>query len=490
MQEYPSTGAHDDARNARHRHFLGVPVFALLLGMTLWTGGEQLYSGVLLSDIPLGTIAASGADRAFSLPRGISGMLREDGVLRDDGDELSLEEGTALLQSTGLVRLRSGNVVIEGFHGGFLASKTADKLSLYALTTPVLLRRDEHRIIVPVGLSGEWQESALPVVFNLTAAAEERGELRLLDAGVARDQLRALADLPSMQPRVSAQTGRASETAALLLASAAQRPSAAAELLADTPDVDLWLLASFHPDFLLAAWETPGPLAMPKEPRLLRWLLLPSSDVGKAHPGRSVERWTAQLRKHLDDTTPSARLEMLHALLTTMRGYRPFIDGSEFPERLQRTAGALQQVIGPWTAELSPDDQKFFAAWNTIDAIASYSEPAPLPPDPLPASTVSSSSGESLAPEEPFDHAAIEARVKQLLLGAGALFTTQTQLSAESATRVRVSHLVFASSTGESQYRFLLDLAKNEAQGIERDGKPQPYPLSLEALGKWAKSGR
>ncbi|NOS67345.1 MAG: hypothetical protein HOO67_03185 [Candidatus Peribacteraceae bacterium] len=528
----------------KHRHFLGVPVFLLLVGMTLSSTGAALLGEAAKSvPVAVGEIVARGGDREFMLPRGIAGLLHEDGILEDDG-ELTLRTGTVLLFSDGLTRVRVGNLTTEGFHGAFLLSTSGQKFSVFALTTPVLVQRDGFRLVIPAGMQGEWMEDALPSSFDPEAIAAERSRMRMLESAVAREQLKTLAKLPTAalpsfddgarfwlpwmpfvlplaQQRMTDDADRArlsrlrevlesGDTAQVriqlsddairsvlrsdlpeavfstLLASASSLPSAAQELLTETQDVNLWLLASFHPDFVSAAWETPGPVGMAREPRMLRWLQLPSSDVATAIPARAVDRWETQLRKYLDASEPAARTAMLHTLLVTLQDYRTFVEESEYPERLQRYAGALQRLITPFVADLTREDKDFYAPWKNVDAIAPYSEPTPVTVAPAPASP-SEPEAQEPVPEIPFDPAMTEAHVKQLLLNAGALFTIQTEIHAESATRVVVSKLLFASSNGENQYRFIFDPVKNEASDIERDGKPLPYALSLEAFGKWAR---
>lgn len=530
----------------KHRHFLGIPVFLLLVGMTMASVGSEL-RGDIGASVPsvAGEITARGSDRAFSLPRGISGLLHEDGILSDDGAELTLREGTALVTSDGMISVRAGNLLIAGFHGSFLVSTTGQKLSVLALTMPVLLQRDGFRLIIPAGMQGEWAVDALPSAFDLAGVAAERERLRMIDAGVAREQLQALRQLdpvalpslddgalfwlpwmpfvlPLAEQRMADDADRmrlsrlrevlASGDAAqarlqledddvrrilqselpetvfpILLSSAAAVPSAAQELLTETQDIPLWLLASFHPAFVSAAWETPGPISMPQEPRMLRWLQLPSSDVGTAFPARAVDRWESQVQQYLENAEPADRAGMLSALLMTLNDYRVFVEKSEYPERLHRYAGALQRLISPFASELSPRDRDLYAAWKNIDAIGPYSEPPPAPvASPVQDAPVLHDE-QPAASEEPFDAAAVEAQVKQQLLGAGALFTIQTEIHAESAARVLVSKLIFASSSGESQYRFVLDPTTNTVSAIERDGALQPYPLTLEAVGRWAR---
>lgn len=493
-----------------------------------------------------GAIFARGGDKEFSLPRGIYGLLQEDGMLEDDGFELSIRDGAALFASDGMARVRMGDVVVSGFHGGFLASNAGSRISIFALTTPVLLQRDEFRLIIPAGMRGEWAAGSVPDAFSPQIAADAGVGLSVLNTSVMREELQRLSRLrppPPLQvaddasfrmpwlPLVfsaaeermrlredGARLGRllqvlrsgaqAQARAQLenedvrrlirsdelppgvfqaLLASSAGLPSISRDILAETRDGDLWILASFHPDFAAAAWETPVSPTIPHPLRLLRLLQLPSSDTGPAIPERAVARWTAQLKDELDAAAPAERAGFIHALLLTMRGYRAFAEVGGFPERTWRYAAALRQIIGQYAPELAREDHDLYAAWEAVDAIAPYIEP-PLPAAPVPAAVNPSVfENAETAQEASFDADAAEARAKQFLLGAGALFTTQTSVRAENANRVAVQNIIFASVDGDHAYDFVFDPGKNEARDIRRKKELLPYPMPLEAFAKWAR---
>jgi len=171
----------------------------------------------------------------------------------------------------------------------------------------------------------------------------------------------------------------------------------------------------------------------------------------------------------------------------TLLDYRTFVESSEFPQRQQRYAGALQQVVGPFASALPREDQDLYAPWKTVDAIAPYSEP---PSAVAPEPTTHPVKTETAEPAEPFDATELETRTKRILLTTGALFTTQTTVHAESARHVTVKGLLFVSADGEHIYDFIFDPEKNEVRDMYRERELLPYPLSLEAFGKWARGGK
>lgn len=533
----------------RHRHFLGIPVFLFFLGTAMfWDAGNAS----LLPDTSdattapaAGAISARGGDEEFSLPRGIYGLLQEDGMLEDDGVELSIRDGAALFASDGMARVRMGDVIVSGFHGGFLASNAGSRLSIFALTAPVLLQRDEFRLIIPAGMRGEWAAGLIPGAFSPQIAADAGAGLSVLNTSVMRDELQRLSRLrptpplqvagdasfrmpwlplvfPAAEERMRLRGDGARLSRLLealrsgdqakartqledegvrrlvrsddlpsgvfqaLLASSAGLPSISRDILAETRDGDLWVLASFHPDFAAAAWEAPVSPAIPRPLRLLRLLQLPSSDTGPAAPERAVARWTAQLKDELDAAAPAGRAGFMHALLTTMRDYMAFAEVGGFPERTGRYAASLRQIIGRYAPELTREDYDLYAPWEAADVIAPYIEP-PTPAAPVP-SAVNPAVSESTktAQEASFDADAAEARAKQFLHDAGALFTTQTSVRAESAGRVAVQNIIFASADGDRAYDFIFDQEKNEALDIRREKELLPYPMRLEAFAKWA----
>ncbi len=479
----------------KHRHFLAAPLFALSLLVTV--AGVSVTSRAQVTSetgtVALGDITAVHADKTFTLPRGVRGLLREDGVLHDDGDVLSLRQGTLLVASEAMTEVQIDDVFLSAFHGGFLVTRNGTTFSVHALTSPVLIARGSFRLIIPAGMQGSWAAAGkLPSQFDLAATLADRQRLQMIPEGSLRDELNALAALPpspSLQPGDTSSVPELStEALSILLADTAERPSASQELLQYLRDDDLWLLLSFHHNYQAAAWETSGSLGISADARVLRWLQLPSSDVGgDAVTALAMDRWTEQTEKYVNSLIePQSFLE---PLLQSLRGHRAFAEQRGFPERLERMAHALHTVIEPFKDRLSNDAKSLYAGWQELDAIAPYTEPAPLPAPVIePARPAKLAEGErsgEIIPE-PFDATAVEARAKQMLLDAGALFTTQTVLHAESADKVTVQHLLFASADGEHQYECVLDLTARQLKSIHRDGQLMPYPLSVEGFGAWA----
>lgn len=509
----------------KHRHFLALPVFLLLLGATVMTAGSEQRAQAIQEITGVGHIQAVGADRSFSLQRGISGLLREDGILTDDGEELILEDGTLLVTSDALTSVRINDVLLSAFHGGFLVTRNGTKFSVHALTSPILLRHGAFRTIVPEGMQTAWADAVdLPMDPDLQQIADERQRMQMIPEAIRADALRDLATvppallpaLPSLTTETSAlplealrsalasgdpkaaltllrdvrvqellsSTDLSGDVLPILLATAQEIPSAQQELLQNLHDVDLWILLSFHSQYHQATWENSGPLGMPINARMLRWLLLPSSDVEESIPARAVDHWAEQILRSVQ--TMEAPEAFLNALLGSLKGHRTFLEQSGYPERLRRSAGALQSIIEPFQANLSDDAKALYLEWKDVDAISPYVEP-PAPvvmeepaPDSVPATT------EEESGPELFDIAAVEAAAKQLLLGAGALFTIETELHAESSARVLVSNLLYASSDGEHRYDFTFDPVQKQILNLRRDGNLLPYPLSLKGFGAWA----
>lgn len=552
ITKHPSTeapfdyaqGRQGDARNARHRHFLAFPLFLLMLGTGVLGGGSTRLQAEILPAVTISAISARRQDRFFTLPRGIGGLLREDGILSDDGELLSLEEGTVILASDGLVRLRIGDVIFSAFHGGLLATRSGDKFSIHALSSPVLLARDSFRILIPAGMQGSWtSEDSVPWEASLPAVVSQLQGFSIIMPDLLHDELETLSSvalppipefpiasaispvltqfaLPAAQNRMAEQSARSqlrevrsavesgdaesvhallreSATVALLsspdlpddvlpalLAHASLQPSVSQELIGYVSDADVWLLLSLHPEYRSAAWETPGPLSVPLSVRVLRWFQLPSSDIGEAVPARAVAQWREQLEKYLQTTEHPD--EFLEPLLQSMKDYRSFAEQNGYPERLRRYAHVLRQTVEPFAGTLSVDAQALYADWKKIDDIAPYTEPPSLPAPAEPVTAQETSSEAPEAQQEPFDPSATEAAVKKMLLVSGALFTTQTVLHAGSESSVTVQGVVFASAQAEHRYDFTMELPAKRLSHIRQDGREFPYGIGLEAFAKWA----
>ncbi len=540
---HPSTIAQGDAKH--HRHFLAFPLFAFLLAALVLTGSTKLQASMLSDSAAAGEILARGGDRVFTLPRGIAGIVREDGSVHDDGNVLTLADGTLLLASDGLVEVQIGPASVKAFDGGFLVTTNGTKFSVHAVTTPVLLAHGDFRLVIPAGMQSQWMNADIPSLFDLGIVAQERDRMRRIDDVVAREELQDLSSLPAAplppweaasafspflrtlalpaaQERLTREetASRLSQLCALLeagnaedvharlrerelqeilsspdlptdllmtlLASARTLPSAQERLLQYVTDNDFWSLLSFHPLYRSAAWETSGPLTIPANARLLRWLQLPSSDVADAIAPRVIDQWQREVTLYVRSIPDS--VEFQESLLQSLRGFRSFLEEQEYPERLRRYARAVQEIIGSQSQALSADAQVLYARWNDVDAIAPYSEAPPRIAEEVSPAPVIAPVEEADVPQEEFDAVAVQKQAKNLLLGTSALFTTQTSLEATSATLVKVSGLLFATSTGEHSYDFTLNLTSGEVTEILRDGEPMPYALSLEGLVSWAGS--
>ncbi|MSR87402.1 hypothetical protein EXS70_04520 [Candidatus Peribacteria bacterium] len=523
-----------------HRHFLAAPLFALLVAVTAFVSFGSAQANVLRDAAPTEDIRAVGGDTAFTFDAGIAGILREDAILRDS-DELRLEEGTAMFSSDGLMRVHVGNVVLSAFHGGFLVARTGDKFSVHALTSPVVLTHGSFRLAIPAGMQGTFAQE-LPSLAALADIVAEQGRLEAIPGDLLRDELRELQTipinalpafhsetvlsplflpfaLPAAQERSEENAGTArlsslyralsagdAESAHALLRSedmrallsaptlptgtlpallsvAAGIPSAAQEIIPSVTDPDFWFLLAIHPLYRSAAWEAGGSPAMPQSVHIQRWLQFPPSDIGDAVPPRAVSRWQEEIQKYLTlSDHPEVFLELL---LKALDPYRTFAEASDYPERLQRYATALQSLIEPHEHDLTPAGQALYARWKTVDDIAPYVDAAPLP-QAQPSPDV------EIIPKvaQPFDAKALEQTTKQLLLSVGALYTVETALHAEAADTVTVKGILFASTLGEHRYDFTINPASKQLNNITQDGQSLPYALTLEAFGKWASGGR
>lgn len=526
----------------KHRHFLAVPLAIAVLVSTVWTTSIPMRAATAALTQVSENIVATGAEKSVAFADGTYGSLHEDGVLAVLDDTVILRDGVVLLASRGVVRLQAGSARLTGFHGGFVAILSGEKLTVLALTTPVVLHNGTFTVIIPSGMQGEWMLADIPAYFDLQASAAERHALTAIAPSIVRASLERLHQLtpaplpalptatvepsllapirlPAAEERAAAAAGEsllaelrsavAEETPAhalalladaslqkhlfssdappdaipVLLAEAAHLPSVVQELLQYVSDADLWLLTSLHPGYHGSAWELAvSPLGMTRHTRELRELLFPSSDVAETYSPRASDRWKRQV--HLSLAGSSDPAYFINALLTSMAGYRAFAEEHAYPERLRRYAAALHEIVQPYENDLSDDARALFADWQDVDAIAPYIDP----PAPVTRESVVASSSSSSVESEPFDPAVVQAQAKQRLQSAGALFTLETRIEAVSATEASISRIIFASMSGEHSYDFTINLATNQAETIFRDGQTMPYALSLDAFAQWAKA--
>lgn len=528
------------AQRPRHRHFVILPVFLGLLGLSLLSaffGTSALTASVTQNrDI-------------VSLSGGMQLIAGEGSAVDTSGAVPTIREGSVLVRSAGIAQVHTALCDVLGLASTFHVVAGHDTVTVSAITTPVLVSVEGRRALVPTGMqlqvTGDlpgialgyvaWRskrvaaplpehflrdqllafrdvpeaESALPpsvakfppddptlpsVQFPATQE-RAREEWRTEVLGVLRSRIdqddasgaRAMLEHPAFRPAFAD-----AQSLSTLVTLAGRAPEGAAGLkpllLAFLSDRhDLWLLAAVHPAFSAAAWSMGIPALSPEEGALLAFGL-PEADRRSEGLSPVVVQWwedfvTARIAGEQD---PRSLVEpLLTAELPLIEEHQK----SGAPERAQVLAHALLAFAEPVVTALPKILQKSLAAAEALTDQTFTVFPASN--SSFSVSSVAakeSSSSSSAAALRPIAAEERVAAIEQALSEAGALFTIQAKItSLDDGQSVHVSGILFSSSQVDRAYEFDVDVGDNQVSHIVQDGKEMPYPMALEAFLEWVR---
>lgn len=388
----------------KHRHFLVVPIFALMLTISLIT------SGVLLSSQTwqlFGLLTAEDKKIEGVVVHEKSGTVirkAEGSRINTEGESARLELGSVLLDGQSLVPLRAGGFYLLGLNGAYSATLISEKLVVSAVSSPVLIDDGNSLMVVPIG--HEWSsQSGLQPLYNGLGRYLESRQVKRIPAEFLKRKLELIKQMQPLKPALlpDEKLFKTAMGADLLLPQLPKAQEISEEtalyhlvgylrtkldkdnledlqkvlsepnlknrlttengkkylgaLLAETRNTSLtWLplfrifgseqnialLSAFHPQFLNGAWVL-GSDSLDKESRLLRLMLLPISDVLPDKTGDFVlERFKQEARLIADELVdPAVYLELLFTIGTGMvKTYQDL----GYPARAKRMTDALIAV--------------------------------------------------------------------------------------------------------------------------------------------------
>lgn len=440
-------------------------------------------------------------------------------------EEALLEEGSALLSDKGLIKLTSGEYDFLGMNGAFFVSLQNEDLSVAALSSPVLVRKNSKVVLLPVGHQWRSSDGSMqnvpehflkeklreasqldneeisgaddlhlstynPSIFMFPEAMERQRErwakevvelLRIYIEQDNDDKALDLLDDPEFSEAFSSKSGH--RVLALILADLPNGSDLEAPILSLLlEDKDIWLVASIHPAYRARTWTLASPETDDEEIRA-RLSALPQSDaIGEGIKEFTMRRWVQAVRA-LDD--PAFAEELIFAL-------QPLVGRAEetgFPQRARRLAAALQEVGVAFEADLSMEALKLLLELDELTKVeveAIEIEEPSFAPSPFAEATGDrdgASEGKEEAEATTFDAAQAEARAHKILTEAGALFTVNTRLQAVSADTVHIKSIIF----GDRLMDFDLNVRTQTIGAVQMEGERFPYEMKLDGFVEWAK---
>ncbi|MBM3231282.1 hypothetical protein FJZ28_03050 [Candidatus Peregrinibacteria bacterium] len=546
-----------DSPQAVHRHFVAFPTFLAVLALTtVFSSGVQL-PAALTGDGEQGVQV-----RFFST--GALGELSEGAEAHEDAATAILEKGSLLITHDGLLSVQAGNKTFYGLHGAFDVTRTQQDVTVAALTTPVLVSQGDMHMIVPVGMqwTATLEGTLAPLSSGPDAWSASRS-VTLLPAHFVTEKLRRLSRFPkavsalppaqdvaagqkpllseALLPEASAAVVRewkakvigavratidrgdadgirallqddalrdafsgdeALPMLALLFGEAAGKNASVMMALFDTVSFDqkMWLLASFHPDFLSVAWLYERP-ELPREPKLVRLhLFVQALRTLNDVPGSALGKWEASWTQVLSAMEDPAI--MVRFVASTVLDVLTPLEERGYPERALDTAHALVSLLSPYEEKV-PDAAKALAAVRRfIDSRSTVTLPEDLSADLLDLqesrmrnaassfssiSSVSSSSSSSVASSE-FSSDEVISKAHLLLQSSEAVYSLETTIEALSPTEARITDIVFGSSQGDKTVSFTLNIADETVRNITIDGQTGfPYTPKFASFAGWVK---
>lgn len=475
-------------------------------------------------------------------------MQAEAGTVVETSDvsRPSLEKGTVLVSSPVLFHLQVNDMDLQGWNGAFHVSKEGDRITIAALTTPVLVTVGTHQTIVPASM--QWNAVSLDIpVTDVQAWVQARATLPLPQVFL-QDQLRtistlpaprfedALSDtsfvsptlgqslrLPSAQDRAeSAERMESLESVrktlesspaqidALLLdpdTEAALHSAQANAVLptleslalsagkgdlflpAFTASADRLLLASFHPLLRDHARVLPITATLTDDQEFSLLLLTTLSDLQpQALSSLAITPWqtlwSTYLSSHKDaEKTFAAALPILQSHIERM-------DSLQYPERVYTYTNALLDIGRPYWQVLSPEARTLLNEIHTLRDARRVA--APLA-DSIAEEAVSSSSSlsspsssSSVASTPSVSNDVLVQQAERILQAAGFMMTPKTLLKPVS-NGVQVTDIIVGTKTGDQAMQFVFNPDTNMVSDILQDGVILPYAITLEQFLDWVK---
>lgn len=438
-------------------------------------------------------------------------------------------EDEVLLHDDGMITFRWNSLSLYGMHGAFTVSEQADRLSIAALTTPVLVRGMDTWSIVPIGF--QWRSDRGSVLLPIPSAFQYAklqalsavspvprreqwytsmifpGALRLPMAEQRREDVLRMRYLTTLARQVEQERpiARMMQNDAIVVALSSRDgyrmlPSLLAELVDAPFDRSLLfpflfqeeegvLLALFHATFRDQAALLETDVLSP-EARAVYHLSLPRSDLlPHALSKLAVSQWENDVVRELSGRTDP--LPFLSTLLATVEDVVRECARHGYVERAERYIAVMRNLAS--IVELTPELQErledlplLLTVSASVSPVVASSSSSHSSVSPL--SVVEDPAiGPELAEREPAEWEDLRKRVIADLTAQGGMFISKTTIEPLSPTAVRVASLVLATSKGDELIDLTYDTEWQEVSDVIRGSTQYPYAVPLQQFVEWVK---
>ncbi len=431
-----------------------------------------------------------------------------EGSVVQSGSVVTMQKGTASITARDLVTIHAEDVTISAWHGAFDISADAQKLTIAALTTPVLLTKGTRQWIIPASMQGifhidqeitdepytwiddvqlypmpaHYMEERLPVARRIMSAFKgvslsETSPLFELHKALVDghlEQARTLLMQPGMEMNLRTADESLRSDMYVNARALGLENVFLAFLAGDSKDLQMLTLA--HPLTRADAW------VLPHENNLTEVLMLiPSDRLEDAVPQLVIDQWAAELAQAMDNAEDmnvfaSATFPAFHEMIAALRD-------AGYPHRSKQYAQAIVNALHKDIRSLNDDARASFASIETL----AHGDVPVAEEVVLPVTETGSVSASETVDVVSININEAVATLRANLAGYGAMFTSKTLIAPNTSGRIQVDGLVIATAHGDTLLRFTYNPASDEVENIEHDGKILPYSLSLEKYVEWVK---
>jgi len=517
-----------DTQPYRHRHFIVLPAFLLLVGMNVVNAGTTVFSNLSYGE----------PHQESALPNGMYGTVN-DAQFRYDGG-LELISGTALLKTDGIGTLRVEGLHITFINGAVHLTKNDSSVTIAAITSPVIVSYNDERMVVPIGMQWDFSGGISPLVDGFSAWVASRTpaplpghffeqqisashtlshedvsslpELRdQLSSGIQADDAflfpasRAIASqqrledilgyirfaieqrdrqsflIASARPDVNAAlyTPRGREVLADLLSTLDSKTPLATDILRILSDNEaVWTVALFHPKYRDVAWSFTH-IDASMESRLTYVFVFPYSLYASAPVSDFVfDRYRIAVKDIADSVDDSTAF--IEHLFEAQYPSIQKLSLQGYPQRAEQMRRSL--IEGIESVQTQTDIMKKDLAQLHVGDIVDVS---PLPTvstemEQEEVKEIQKADVVALSPAE------VENKAYQLLQDADALFTVETNIAAFQANTARITGVYFSGSTEDRKATFTLNVFTGIVSDIEINEQSNfPYNPSFESFIQW-----
>lgn len=521
----------------KHRHFIALPIAIAVLALSV--ADAQVGISRMVSSVS--ALLQAEHDERFTFDNGVFGIVYAGGELEREGRALNVLNGSVALVTDGVLHASVGSYRVTSMNGAIHLTRGSSSVTVAAITAPAFIEAGDQRMIVPVGMQWEgngndiaplndgfktWmkerlarplpthfiervlsdlsvvrvpssvlpesqallpvdlvseEEVLLPIskekaladryehVLGTVRHAVEQGDMERVEALFADDGVKAAIATP-----------RGQEVVAVLLQAIAESQTMLRMALLQQLIVheNLWMVATFHPEYRDMAWAAFEP-DVSAEAHLTRVFLVPFSFFGSdAFTEFTMERFAVALRGMVKQVgEPVSFVE--HLIETHM----PLIDRLEsrgYPQRAAFLAENLEELIHTF------DEPTAYMR----DALTQLRQRNAVSLDPLPQRKERKHEEEVIHPApEPvvqLSEEETEALGYSMLQKSGALFTVNTAVSAGGQNIVHVTDVLYGSSTVDRSVSFTLNVVTKIVSHIEIDGNTDfPYEPTFDGFVTW-----